>query len=388
MFDVGPVFIAAKDAEEDIVILQGGTDSGKTYSVVQLFFHLGVFTRPPAVDPTMTILSESVPNSKKGPYLIAESIYNGNAYVRQQVANWDKGDRVITFKSGWRLEFVGATDEQAAKQGKRQYLFANEANGIAWPIFWQMAKRTRIRTFIDYNPTAPFWAHEKLIGKKREENDLYARVKLLISDHRHNPFLSQLDHDKTENIKDPELWRVYARGLTGKLEGLVYKNWIEIPDADFPKNGSAFGGCDFGYSNDPTALVKCVRKGNDIYVHQLCYEPEIVPQTLAKIILKQIGTEAPVYCDRDWNWIRQLRMLDVSYALPAIKGPGSIQAGISKVKEYNVKYTASSSAIRSELMKYLWLTDENGKPTNTPIDASNHMMDAIRYAIYTHFYRQ
>ena len=75
-------------------------------------------------------------------------------------------------------------------------------------------------------------------------------------------------------------------------------------------------------------------------------------------------------------------------AVAARKGQGSINAGISKVKEYEIYYTESSKNIDFERKRYMWMTDpDTGKSINTPIDKDNHLLDAIRYAIYTHFYR-
>ena len=120
------------------------------------------------------------------------------------------------------MEFISNQDEQGAKSGKRDRLFADEANGIGWSIFFQMAIRTRDKIMIAYNPSAPFWAHARLIGTTPETNDLSAEVQLIISDHRHNCFLSEDEHYKIEGIKDPEKFRVYARGLTGKVEGTIF----------------------------------------------------------------------------------------------------------------------------------------------------------------------
>jgi len=390
MFSRGcsPVFYANHQATEDIIINQGGTDSTKTYSILQLLIVIASTTKAPVSDPIITVLSESVPNSKKGAYRTFQSILQTSPYAENQIKNWNVTDRTIIFKTGWILEFVGATDEQNAKQGKRQYLFVNEANGVAWPIFWQMAKRTRIRTFIDYNPTAPFWVHEKLIGTTPSNNDLSATVKLLISDHRHNPFLSQKEHDKTEGIKDPELWRVYARGLTGNLSGLIYPNWRTIPDKDFPWDEPRFGGLDFGYTNDPTAGGRFARIADTIFVHELCYTPGLTARQLYALYSGQGFTpDDPVYCEHDGAMIRELRMLGI-LALPAKKGPNSIAPGISKVKEYNVVYTESSKNIHMERGKYMWVKDPlNGKFTNIPTEVDNHHMDEIRYAISSHFYR-
>ena len=174
-----------------------------------------------------------------------------------------------------------ALDEQAAKNGKRQYLFINEANGVPYPIAWQLMKRTRVRTFLDYNPTIRFWCHDRLIGTDKTSNDLGANVKLIISDHRHNPFLRPEDHLKTESIKDKELWRVYARGLTGNISGIIYPDWQRISDEQWNEiiktSGRVFAGLDFGYTNDPTAGVVMARIGESIYVKEICYTPGITP---------------------------------------------------------------------------------------------------------------
>lgn len=388
MFDCGPLFLKNKDSKADIVINQGGTDSGKTYAIIQLLYYTAC-TPAPATDPIITIVSKSIPDSKKGAYRTAKAIYNTNEYLKNYVRDWNETDRTIYFKTGWIMEFTSYQDEQTAKQGKRQYLFLNEAQGIAYPIFWQLAKRTRIKTFIDYNPTAPFWAHEKLIGTTKDGNDLNASVELIISDHRHNPFLSQKDHDKTENIKDKELWRVYARGMTGNLSGLIYPNWKMIPDSDFPwKEDGKFGGIDFGYTNDPTAGVLCVRIANKVFVHELCYTTAMTPNQLKSLFSSTgFNAETPIYCEHDGDMIRQLRQLEL-LAIAARKGQGSINAGISKVKEYEIYFTESSKNIDFERKRYMWMTDpDTGKSINTPVDKDNHLLDAIRYAIYTHFYR-
>lgn len=391
MFECTQVYHANYISTDDIVINQGGTDSGKTYAIIQLFYTFATRYVRTKEQPEMllTVVGATVPNLKKGAYRIAENIFSSSPELQSYVKSWNKSERIILFKSGAIIEFISAIDEQDAKQGKRQYCFFNEANKIPWMIFWQIAKRTRIRSFVDYNPTAPFWAHEKLIGTTPDSNDLSARVQLIISDHRHNRFLSEQDHNKTEGIKDPELWRVYARGLTGNLSGLIFADWQMIPDAMFPKDEPFIGGLDFGYTNDPTAGVKVVRIGETLYVHELCYSPGIAPIQMRQIFQANgfIDSE-PIYCDHDPDQVAQLRRFDL-YAILARKAQGSINAGILKLKEYKVFYTESSKNLHIEKTKYMWEIDEDtGKPTNKPIDAFNHLMDATRYAVYSNFYRE
>jgi len=385
MFSCSPVFEANYNSTENIVVNQGGTDSGKTYAIMQLMFTKAITFDAPQIDPIITIVGESVPNLKKGAYRHAKSIYISNPALKQYVKSWNETDRIITFITGWQMEFISCETEQSAKQGKRQYLFVNEANGIPYQIFWQLAKRTRRQTFIDYNPSTPFWAHEKLIGTDKFSNDLAASVKLLISDHRHNPFLTEEDHFRTENIKDPELWRVYARGLTGNLDGLIFPNWKIIPDKDFP-DCDFIGGLDFGYTNDPTAGVKVARVGESIFLHQLCYTTGLSPIQMKQIFAANKFTyDNPIYCEHDPDNIAALQHLEV-YATAARKGQGSINAGIICLKQYNVFVTESSVNLIEERSKYMWDKDKaTGDKLNRPIDAFNHLMDATRYAVYTHW---
>lgn len=367
---------------EKILINQGGTSSSKTYSICQLLL-LKACSESNSV---ITITGESIPNLKKGAYRDTEHIVNSTKEMEEYIDSWNKSDRIIYFKNGSLIEFVSNLDEQSAKNGKRDYLFVNEANGIAYSIFFQLAIRTRKQIFIDYNPSAPFWTHDKLIGTSAESNDLSASVKLIISDHRHNNFLTAEDHYKIENIKDKELWRVYARGLTGNLEGIIFSDWKEIPDDQFPDT-DFWGGLDFGYTNDPTAGVKVAKVGNNIFIHELCYEAGIAPIQLKQIFeLNGFTENTTIYTEHDPDMVTQLRSLGL-YCLPANKGKGSINAGISKLKEYNVYYTASSKNLAEERKRYMWVKDKiTEKPTNTPIDTYNHLLDAIRYAVYTHFH--
>lgn len=397
MFNSGPLFRENLNeiGKSDIVVNQGGTDSGKTYSIIQLFCWIGAFFPAPAEDPVLTVFNESIPNSKKGPYRIFENLYNTNKTLRSKIHHWDRGGRVVIFKSGWILEFVGATDQQNAKQGKRQFLFCNEANGISWMIFWELAKRTRQCVFIDYNPTAPFWAHDNLIGKEPHENDLYARVRLIISDHRHNPFLTAKDHARTENIKDAELWRVYARGLTGKMKGLIYTDWIEIPDQDFPRDRPKFGAIDYGYTNDPTAILDMRMIGHKLgtrkklFLDECAYETGIPNAKVKEIFKKDMAftSSTPIYSEVDHTALREIRLLGL-LMIPAIKGDPAIGIHFMK-KEFDVFYTRRSKNLKDELRRYQWDTDpDTGQPTNTPRDGYDHLLDAARYGGRTHAMRR
>jgi phage terminase large subunit len=381
MFNVSPVYYENYNEKAKIVINQGGTDSGKTYAIIQLLFTKAITFDAPDQDPIITVIGESVPNLKKGAYRTAKNIFLSTPELKQYIKSWNETDRVITFITGWIMEFISCETEQSAKQGKRQYAFFNEANGISYPIFWQIAKRTRQQTYIDYNPSAPFWAHEKLIGTTPLSNDLGASVRLIISDHRHNPFLSVEDHWRTENIRDKELWRVYARGLTGNLSGLIFPDWKMIPDSMFPTDCPFNGGLDFGYTNDPTAGVKTATVGNKLFLKEVCYEAGLGRSQIKSAFEAEGFTQKNlIFCDHDPEQIRQLRLIGLM-TVQAKKGADSIINGIYRLKEYEVIYTESSKNIHLEKSKYMWIKDPStGKSTNTPIDDFCHLIDAVRYS--------
>lgn len=400
MFNTGILFKENYDAwwkpedefqgQAKIVINQGGTESSKTYSIMQVITYIATTHPIPTGGniPLITVLNSTVPNARKGSYRIFEELVK-NPHVSSRIIHWDRGNRTIKFSTGWILEFVSAISEQDAKNGKREYLFVNEANGIPWLIFWQMAKRTRIRVWIDYNPTARFWAHDKLITcPYPDANDLYSKVRVIISDHRHNPFLTEEQHTQTENIKDPELWRVYARGLTGNMEGIIYPDWTMIPLKDFPVDGVRFGAVDFGYTNDPTAGVIIRKKKRDIFVQEICYRTGIPDREVYELFRKQhkFSDETPVYCERDLATIREFKLMGMN-ALAAEKG--SVTRGIHKMKKgFKFYYTSNSKNLHNELTRYQWLKDEDtGELTNEPIDAYNHLLDAVRYGVLTHSLR-
>ncbi len=133
----------------------------------------------------------------------------------------------------------------------------------------------------------------------------------------------------------------------------------------------------------------CVRIGENIFVHELCYTTALTANNLFQLYTANKFTDGdPIYCEHDGDMIRQLRASGL-LAIAARKGQGSIKAGIAKINEYNIFYTESSKNIKAEREKYMWMIDpDTGKPINTPVDQFNHLMDAVRYAVYTSFYRQ
>lgn len=351
------------------IVHQGGQSSGKTVNI------LGALATVLAEESlTATVTSMSFPHLKAG------AMRDFDRYVLPTFApaikQYRKSDHTLIWNSGSILEFRTYETEYDARGPKRDILFVNEGNTFDYMTWWQLDSRSTL-SIVDYNPTIRFWAHEKVIDEKG--------TALRISDHRHNPFLTVDKHAEIEAIKDKELWRVYARGLTGNVQGIIYPDWVMIEDFNWSEE--AFFAIDFGYTNDPTAIVKMeLRKNEDLYIQELAYKIGAMTAKRIKdcLIDNGYGEESILYCEHDPHMIKQLKQLEIR-AVAAKKGDGSLRAGIEKMKEYNVFYMGRN--IKSEREKYIWEMDDLGKPTNKPVDGHNHLLDAARYGAYTHFYR-
>lgn len=369
MFKTSVVYRENYNSNADVVVNQGGTSSSKTYSIIQVLFTLAVQT--PGTE--ITVAGQDIPNLKAGALRDAINIYNNSPDLQKLLSSYNKSERIFTFKNRSFIEFNSYDDEQDAKSGKRDYLFVNEANGVPESVYLQLALRTRKRIFIDYNPSSEFWVHNELIGKPG--------VQLIISDHRHNPFLTQAIRDKIEALKqkDEELWKVYARGLTGKITGLVFRNWNIVeqipPDAKLIARG-----LDFGFTNDPTAVVEVFMQDGELWVRELIYERELTNNDIAaKLKRFLVPTTDPLIADSaEPKSIEEIRRLGYG-VLPAAKGPDSIQASIDILKRYKINITRSSVNLRKELNSYKWAVDKKGNSTNEPVGYDNHAIDALRY---------
>jgi phage terminase large subunit len=272
------------------------------------------------------------------------------------------------------IEFKSYDSAQDAKNGKRDYLFVNEANGITFEIYWQLAIRTRKQIFIDYNPSSRFWVHDQIIGREG--------VRLIISDHRDNGFLSADEHAKIEAIEDPDWRKVYARGLTGKLKGLVLTKW-DIVDSLPPRSEWKMNvyGLDWGFVNDPTAIEQVVLAHGDLWVDEAVYTTGLTnPDIAAEMRHLGISRADMVVADSaEEKSIAELRNCGF-WVVPCTKGKDSIINGLDILRRYTIHFTRRSKGAIEEAKHYKWATDREGESTNRPIDRYNHAIDAIRYA--------
>lgn len=348
---------------------QGGSSSSKTYSILQVLFKLAI-ENPRFV---ITVVGQDIPNLKRGAIRDASNIVSTSLAIQSMIDRWNGSDKIYHFKNGSIIEFTSYESSQDAKNGKRNVLFVNEANGIDYSIFAELDLRTSYRTYIDYNPNAEFWVHEKVLK--------LPNVAYFISNYTHNPFISESITESIERLQfqDPQLWRVYGLGQTGKIEGLVFD--YKIVDS-MPQylNKEAYG-LDFGFTNDPTTLIHCGISDGKIYSREVIYQKGLTNSDINNLLRSNnISKNSIIFADSaDPKSIQELKLYGWNIR-PADKGPDSISYSISLLKQYGtINITKDSINFIKEAKAYKWKEERSGNRTNQPIDAFNHAWDATRY---------
>lgn len=369
LLNVLPLFHANMNSRKRIKVNQGGSSSGKTYSIMQVLFILAMQT----CGQVITVVGQDIPNLKKGSYRDATTIRKNSKILQQWFPKVNEGERIFYCINGSIIEFCSFKDGQDAKNGKRDYLFVNEANGVSWEIYWQLAIRTRVGIFIDYNPSARFWVHEQLIGRHD--------VELIISDHRQNHYLTEQLHNMIEGIEDDELWKVYARGATGSISGLVFSHYNIVEALPPREEWKMSVYClDYGFTNDPTTLQHLVLAHGEIWTDELIYSTGMTNPMIAERA-KALGltrADTIIADSAEPKSNAELRSMGLNVQ-GCVKGADSIKNGIDILKRYVWNVTRNSTGIRKELQNYKWKVTKDGVTTNQPVDCFNHGIDAVRY---------
>lgn len=209
-----------------------------------------------------------------------------------------------------------------------------------------------------------------------KENVNYIHTTYL--DNKKNLDPSFIQSAKLLKKKNPEKYQhTILGGWLAKAEGVVFNNWSL---GDFDESLNVIYGQDFGFSIDPTTLVAVAidRKLMKIYLKELLYKPNLSTSQIFELNNSLAGKELIIADNAEPRLISELQRLGNNIT-PAIKGAGSITAGISMMLDYELIVDPSSTNLIKELNNYSWLSKEN---KSLPIDAFNHIIDACRYAIY------
>lgn len=356
-----------KQLKKRIRGIAGGTSASKTISIIQIL----IDQAQRDTKPTLTsITSESMPHLKRGAVRDFLNIMQEHNYFKD--SRWNKTDFTYTFETGSKIEFFSLDMPHKVRGPRRQRLFINEANNIPLETFEQLEVRTEDVIWLDWNPVAEFWFYTDILNKRDD-------IDFLVLTYKDNEGLPEQIVKTIESRRgNKNWWKVYGEGLLGEAEGRIFKGWNEI-DSIPEEARLKRKGLDFGYSNDPTALVDVYVWNNSFIVDEILYRKGMFNSDIASVI-KQ-GESALVIADSaEPKSIDEIATYGVSI-IPSQKGPGSILQGIQYVQDQTIYVTKRSINVLKEYRNYLWITDKDGKTINEPQDFLNHTMDAIRYAL-------
>ena len=356
-----------KKLRKRLRIVQGGTSSSKTFSIIPLLIQYAL--QKPKQE--ISIVSESIPHLKRG--AIRDFVK-----IMQWTDLWDanlfnKSNLTYKFDNGSFIEFFSADHPDKLRGARRDVLFINECNNVTFESYQQLAIRTKKFIYLDYNPTNEFWVNRELMDD----------ADLVVLTYKDNEALEQSIVKEIEKARDKakyseywaNWWKVYGLGQIGSLEGVIFNNWKTIKE--LPKEARLIGrGLDFGYSNDPTAIVEVYYLDGKKILHEICYQKELTNSQIAKYIKDNVKT----YCDSaEPKSIKELRTLGVN-AFGVTKGRDSVNFGIQTMQKQEYLVTEKSTNLINELRKYSWAKDKRtDQQLNKPIDDFNHAIDAVRY---------
>lgn len=356
---------------------RGGTRSGKTFSTLQLLNEL--IPKADTAGDVTSVVSETLPHLKRGAIRDFETIIG---HPLKMDAHWNASGNIYTYDNGAKLEFFSVDSADKVLGPARKRLFVNEANHISYETFRQLEVRTTGLILIDYNPASVFWAIEQI-----EPRENCVTITTTYKDNRE--FLSAEQIASIEaNKSDANWWKVYGLGEIGSLEGLIY-NFEQIdrlPEGDFKE----FYGMDFGFTNDPTAIVHCLADTGRkiIYCDEVEYSTRM---TNADIInrLKRAGVgKQPIYADcAEPKSIEEIHR--AGFNIQACDKDAPVKSDkltfqIQWMQGWRICVTKQSLNLIKEQRNYTWAKDKDGKSLNHPMDNFNHALDALRYGCWSH----
>lgn len=363
-------------------VIQGGTSSGKTYGILPVIFDKGARRKL-----KITVVAETLPAVKEG---ALDDFKNFMMDTERWVdTHWNASSLTYTLAIGTRIQFKSFDSVGKAKaSGKRDILFLNEANHISFEIADALMTRSK-DIYIDFNPDESFWAHQEVLTEPNSEfllltfednealpEEIYEELMIKKSKAFHNVNLTESEIFQESNIKS-SYWanwaRVYIYGQIGSLEGVVFNNWKQIDS--IPKEAVYIGsGIDFGYTNDPTAIIDVYKYNGKRILDERCYKKGMLNDEIARTMSDGINyadSAEPKSIDEIKRYGKQI--------FPVTKGKDSINYGIDVMQRQEYLVTSRSINLIKELRGYIWDTDKSNNRLNKPKGGNDHAIDAVRY---------
>jgi phage terminase large subunit len=342
-----------------VTLLQGGTRSGKSRACIDFIIHFCLNYSVYEID----VCRDTFAALRATIYKEFKQVLN--EYQIQHEHN--RTEHIITINRN-TIHFYGLDNDEKIHGKERDIIWINEINQIKKDVYDQIAPRTRYRIIGDFNPR---------LGRKHWLDEYISKYPPLITTYKDNPFLTPIQVEDIEAKQlDPYWWAIYGNGQRASLEGAIFENW---EFGEFGETLSYGYGQDFGFSNDPTTLIKVAidKQKKLIYCHECFYNAnQLTTDQIYQMNKAHIKrpNDLIVADSAEPRLIHEVAQKGLNIQ-KAVKGSGSVLYGIEKMREYKIIITPESKNLEIELSNYIW----NDKKAGIPIDKDNHLIDSIRY---------
>ncbi|MEJ7167444.1 PBSX family phage terminase large subunit [Staphylococcus capitis] len=206
---------------------------------------------------------------------------------------------------------------------------------------------------------------------------------------RVNEWLDDVDIGRYEDLyrTNPRRARIVCDGDWGVAEGLVFENF-EVKEFDWVKKLKdkqvVAHGSDFGFTQDPTTLVSTIvdTQNKELWIYDEYYQRGMLTDEIYQMYLDKGLKNAKIIADSaEKRLITEIKRKGISNLKPSIKGQGSIMQGVQFIQGFKIYVHPTCEHTIEELNTYTFDQDKDGNWLNKPIDANNHLMDALRYSL-------
>jgi len=238
------------------------------------------------------------------------------------------------------------------------------------------------QTILAFNPwSEKHWLKAEFFDEQTKRNHSIAHTTTYKdNEHLDDGYIESLMEMK---VRNPTRAKVAVDGEWGVAEGLIFEGLFELEEFDYKTiKGRTIMGLDFGFTHDPTAFVKAVVKGNDIYVYDGFYQQGLLNEPMARMLARKGAINSRVYADSaEPRTIAELRTRGLKSVIPVGKGKDSNKQRYEFMKSFKYHIHPSCSWLFEEMETKVYKKDKFGKETGEPEDGDDHSIQALGYAL-------
>jgi len=370
------------------LVMRGGAGSGKSvFCVLKIIIRILIGYKTGTTHNVLVIMKTA---SSMNDTVIAEFKRWLNKFnILGTICTEKKMPAEFLFSNGSRIFFKGCDDpDKLLSISGVTSIWIEEASRITLNDFEIINTRLRgvdltyPQIMLSFNPVSKLcWLYDYFYVNDKENTTLHLSLlkdNYLINDPE---YVKQIEGFKDTNINK---YKTYWLGEWGSLEGVIYENYDIQPT--IPENVSEIiYGLDFGF-NAPTSLVRINNSDDQFYIEELLYQSKLTNTDLIKKLGNLIPEEHKNNCYIYADTAEPARIEEIYQAGYNIHpSEKNVRDGIDYVKSKKLTIHTDSYNMIKEIEGYSWKTDKEGRSLEEPLKIDDHAMDAMRYAIYTHY---